>query len=358
MNNIKHLYVHIPFCKSICFYCDFVHQIYNDNIVNEYLISLKKELDFYHLNDLETIYIGGGTPSCLNNDQLDLLLSYFKEYKPLEYTIEINPETLDLNKVLILKKYGINRVSIGLQSSNDNYLKLMNRHHTYNDVVNCIKLLRDNGINNISIDIMYSLPNQDIQDLDKTLNDVLKLDVPHISLYSLTIEDNTVFKLKNYKPCDEDLEADMYEYIEDKLLSNNYIHYEVSNYCKEGYESKHNKAYWLYKDYLGIGAGASSKIGNHRYTNTFNIKDYIKDYSLKEEDLILNNDDLIFENIMMNLRIKQGINIAEFNKKYNIDLIKKLTSVLNKYESVLIVKNGQLYVKNYEILNSILVDIL
>lgn len=285
---------------------------------------------------------------------LNIILPYSNNVK--EYTIEINPESITLDKIKLFKEYGINRISIGVQSSNDELLKSLNRKHNYEDVVKAVKLLKENDLNNISVDLMYSLPNQTIDILNQTIDDILLLDVPHISLYSLTIEENTVFGKRNVQPLDEQIEADMYELIENKLTKNNYIHYEVSNYCKKGYESKHNLGYWNYDDFLGISIGASSKNGNNRYTNTNSINKYLSGDDIKDEDLKLTNEELMFENIMMSLRTIYGLNIEEFNNRYNVDFIKRYKDALNS--EYLKIVNNHLICTNLEILNNILLDFM
>ena len=239
---IKHLYIHVPFCNAICFYCDFAHRVYDFSLAEKWLERLEKEIKDNCKDRYETIYIGGGTPSCLNNDQLDRLLTLIDPYteEVKEYTIEVNPESLTIDKINIFNRHKVNRISMGVQSSDDAILKALNRKHTFNDVREAVKLLKENKLSNISVDLMYSLPDQDMDILKKAVNDILLLDVPHISLYSLTIEENSVFGKRGVKNLDEDIEADMYEYIEKVLTENGYVHYEVSNFCKEGYESRHN----------------------------------------------------------------------------------------------------------------------
>ena len=355
---IKHLYIHVPFCNAICSYCDFCHRVYDKKLVTKWLETIEKEIQDKCKDNYETIYIGGGTPTSLSIDELDKLLSFIKPYtnKVKEYTIEVNPESLDLDKIKLFNKYGINRISMGVQTSDDELLKLLNRKHTFLDVKEKIELLKDNGLNNISIDLMYSLPDQTIKTLNKTIDDFLKLDIPHVSLYSLTIEENTVFAKKGYKPLDIELEADMYELICKRLKENGYIHYEVSNFSKEGYESKHNIGYWEYEDFLGISMAASSKVGNRRWTNTFSFDEYFKDYNAKTEDIILEQNDLEFENIMMSLRMDKGLDIKKFNDRYNCDLIKKYKKGIDNSNIEII--DDKLRCKNLEILNNILLDFM
>ena len=355
---IKHLYIHVPFCNSICFYCDFAHRVYDLSLAEKWLNRLEKEIKDNCKDQYETIYIGGGTPSCLNDDQLDRLLSLIDPYidEVKEYTIEVNPESLDTDKIDIFNRHHIDRVSMGVQSSDDGILRSLNRKHTFNDAKKAVELLKKNRLSNISVDLMYSLPGQDMDILKKTIDDILSLDVPHISLYSLTIEENSVFGKKGIRNLDEDTEADMYEYIDKVLNENGYIHYEVSNFAKEGYESMHNMGYWLYEDFLGLSLGASGKVENNRYTNTRDFKKYLNDDFIRDEDLVLSVEDQKFENIMMSLRTIHGLNIEEFNKKYGCDLEKEYEKGLkNKYIKI---ENGHLICSNLELLNNVLLDFM
>ena len=307
----------------------------------------------------KTIYVGGGTPSSLNYNQLKELLSLIKPFSKEvnEYTIEINPESIDRDKIRLLKEFGINRISIGLQSSSDRLLKLMNRHHSYEDVKRVVNDLKAEGLNNISIDIIYSLPTQSMDDLKKTIDDVLALNVPHISLYSLTIEKNTIFDKLGYKNLDEEIEADMYEYIEKTLVNNNYIHYEIANFAKEGYESKHNLGYWNYDDYIGVSCGAVGKYDHKRFTYNSNVKDYIEGKDILEiEELDLKEE--AFENIMMSLRTIYGLDLKLFKDRYGIDFISEYKEALNKNKDNLVIKDNHCIVLKRAILNNILLDFM
>lgn len=360
MMKIKHLYLHVPFCNHICSYCDFCHLIYNEKIAKKWLQRLAKEIATLKNLDLETIYIGGGTPSCLSVCEL---VNLFELLKPLnkhviEYTVEINPESLDEEKVLIFKKYGVNRASIGLQTSNESLLKLLNRKHNFFDVLRSVELLKKYGINNISIDVMYSLPKQSIDDLKKTLDDVLSLKITHVSLYSLTIEENTLFKHKGFKPLDDEIEADMYEYIVKKLTENNFHQYEVANFSLKNFESKHNMGYWLYEDFIGLSLGASSKIGNVRYDNTRSINEYFIQEDIKKEILNLDKKDMMFENIMMNLRLSKGMNILDFNKKYQVDFLSYYSKEIEKVKNLISIEKNYVKVNNLALLNDVLVEFI
>ena len=355
---IKHLYLHVPFCKSICYYCDFCHRVYADTIAQRWLDTVRREIEEECHDQYETIYIGGGTPTALSSVQLDTLLSYLDPYtsEVIEYTIEVNPESLDEEKAEIFRKHHISRISMGIQSSDDEMLKYLNRKHTFNDAKEKIEMLRRYGFDNISGDLMYSLPGQDMAMLNKTIDDILSLDLKHISLYSLTIEENSVFGKKGISNLDEDSEADMYEFIEKRLTEKGYIHYEVSNYAKEGYESKHNLSYWNYEDFLGISMGASSKVGEHRYTKTRSFERYFKDKNSLDEDLHLSKEDMEFEHIMMSLRTIFGLDINRFNNIYDTDLLQKYAK--GAANPAIRIENGRMICTDMEILNHVLLDFM
>ena len=358
MTRIKHLYLHVPFCKSICYYCDFCHRIYDEKIADKWLEVVKSEIEEECRDAYETIYIGGGTPTALSSVQLNTLLTCLDPYasNAKEYTIEVNPESLDEEKIEIFANHHINRISMGIQSSDDEMLKKLNRKHSFEDVKDKIKLLKDHGFDNISGDLMYSLPGQDMAMLNKTIDDILSLDLRHISLYSLTIEENSVFGKKEISNLDEDSEADMYEHIEKRLTEKGYIHYEVSNYAKEGYESKHNLSYWNYEDFLGISMGSSSKVGEHRYTKTRSFERYFKDKNSLDEDLILSKDDREFEHIMMSLRTIYGLDINRFNNIYGTDLLQKYAT--GAANPAMRIENGRMICTDMEILNHVLLDFM
>ncbi|MBQ1534857.1 MAG: radical SAM family heme chaperone HemW [Erysipelotrichaceae bacterium] len=358
MTRIKHLYVHVPFCKSICYYCDFCHCIYDESIAKQWLERLKKEIEETCLDQYETIYIGGGTPTALSCEQLDVLLNLVDPYASSvkEYTIEVNPESLDEEKARIFRKHHVNRISMGVQTSDDRLLKNLNRHHTFEDVKKRIAMLRRNGFENISVDLMYSLPDQTMDCLEQSIDDVVSLNVEHISLYSLTIEENTVFGKKGIKNLDEDTEADMYELIVQKLMDRDYIHYEVSNFARDGRISMHNMGYWNYDDFLGVSMGAAGKIGSNRYTNTRDLKRYLNEEDIRDENLYLKTDEMAFENIMMSLRTIYGLDIEEFNRKYDCDLLKKYKKGVEN-PSILIT-DGRMICTDLSILNRVLLDFM
>ena len=294
------------------------------------LKAIEKEInERYKGEKINTIYIGGGTPNSLSDEQLEKLLKMLNRinlYKRYEYTIECNIELLTLSQINIFKKYGINRVSLGVQTFNKDFLGFLNRHHTVDEVFEKVKMLKDNGINNINVDLIYAIPGETLKDLEKDLDTYLKLDIPHISTYSLIIEPNTVLNNMNIEPIDEDLDYEMYMLINKKL--SNYYHYETSNFAKKGFESKHNLNYWNNERYYGFGMGASGYINNTRYDNTRGLNKYLQgNYINEEENLSLN--ETIENEFILGFRKIDGINIDDFKEKYNIslldiDIVKKL----------------------------------
>lgn len=354
---MKAVYLHVPFCDSICAYCDFCRIITNEDTKRKWMTQIIKEIKQKNIYEVDTLYFGGGTPSSLACDQFEKIASSFNVRK--EFTVECNPESLDLEKIQLYKKLGVNRISLGVQTFNDRLLEIINRKHRKEDIFQVIRLLKENGINNISIDLMYALPEQSLEDIKKDLEIFLDLDIKHLSIYSLQIEENSIFGRQNLKPVDEDIEADMYELICKTMEKAGYLHYEISSFCKPGYHSKHNLAYWQDEDFIGLGCGASGKENNVRYDNTCSLKTYIESganpYIYEETQ-----KDKAFNAIMMALRTTFGLDVQKWNQRYDQDFIKKYQSILDKYHDVLKLENGILYPSReaMEILNTILVDFL
>ncbi len=312
---MKAVYVHIPFCNKICSYCDFCKVYYNKLWVNNYLDSLSREIDQrYHGEMIDTIYIGGGTPSSLDIDELKKLFSILKKIKTnyKEFTIEVNLDSLTKEKIDLFKENKINRVSIGIESFDEDNLTFLNRKLTNLDLINYLKQV---GITNINVDLIYALPNENLKVLANDLDKILELDIPHISTYSLIIEPNT--KISSLKNIDEDLDYEMYKMICDKLKD--YHHYEISNFSKLGYESKHNLTYWHNLNYYGFGASASGYINNIRYTNTKSITEYINNFHEIEHEIINERTDMENE-VILGLRLLEGIDITKFKAKFNKDI--------------------------------------
>ena len=328
---IKSVYIHIPFCDTICSYCDFCKFIKNEEWIEKYLIVLEKEIKSkYEGEIINTIYIGGGTPSCLNIENLNKLFNIIKIFntsKTLEFTFECNIENITKDKLELLYNNGVNRLSIGIQTFNNKYLNFLNRNHNKDDIFNKINLAKKIGFKNINIDLIYGIPNQTLEELNSDIDQFLKLDITHISTYSLIIEPNTKVFIDDYKNIDEDLDYEMYKLICDKLKNNGYNHYEISNFSKEGYESKHNLTYWDNNEYYGFGLGASGYINNIRYDNTRSFNEYLNDEYIKEFHELEKNETMENEFILGFRKIK-GINKESFKNKYNKDI--KNIEVVNK----------------------------
>lgn len=363
-NKPAYLYLHVPFCHTICAYCDFCHLVYSQTNAEKWLQALEKEIADKNIrHDLKTIYIGGGTPSCLSAKELNHLLCLLDPYASSvrEYTIEINPETLDEEKAEILEAHHVNRASIGFQSSDPSLLKLMGRHHDLKMIAETMHLLRKHGIENISLDLMYSLPTQTMDMLKQSLQDALSLKPEHLSLYSLTIEENTAFGKKGYHHLDDDTEADMYEFICHVLPAYGFHQYEVSNFAQTGYESIHNSAYWNYRDFYGIGMGASGKEGFLRYDNTRSLKEYLSD-PLRRTEIPLSEKDAMFEMLMMGIRFRKGMDLTLFEETFHNSFAeiygKKAESLIQKGLIEYRDHHIRCTDRGYEIMNSVLVEFM
>lgn len=347
MNKPLSLYIHIPFCQRICDYCDFSKLQYFRFIAEKYLIALKKQIDLEVDNkDLKTIYVGGGTPTCLEDDLFLKLLDILKPFtkKVIEYTFEANPESLSFNKLKMMKEYGVNRISLGVESTDDNVLKAINRSHSYQDVIDAVNRIKEVGITNFNIDLILGLPNVSMKMLEKDIDNILKLNPNHISTYSLTIHPHTVFYLNKVDEPSEDFSYEAYKMIHQKLLDNGYIHYEVSNFSKENYQSQHNFTYWKNERYYGIGLGASGYINNTRYKNTTNLDKYLKCQFIKEEEIVTLKDEEEYF-IMLNLRTNEGVDLDIYNKLYNKDLLRTRKDVIEQY-----IKGNYLYISHQKLI--------
>ena len=329
---MKAVYIHIPFCNQICSYCDFCKVYYDKKWINNYLDSLSKEIDKRYKGELiDTIYIGGGTPSSLDTSELNKLFSILKKIKTnyTEFTIEVNLDSLTKEKIDLFKKNNINRVSIGIESFNQDNLAFLNRKLVNLELINYLKEV---GITNINADLIYALPNETLEMLESDLDKLLELDIPHISTYSLIIEPNT--KISKLNNIDEELDYKMYKLICDKLKD--YHHYEISNFSKPGYESKHNLTYWKNENYYGFGVGASGYIDNIRYTNTKSIIEYINNFHEIEKEILSEKVDMENE-VILGLRLLEGISLSKFKEKYHKDLnqVFKIDKLLENKELLL-----------------------
>ncbi|MCQ2802138.1 MAG: radical SAM family heme chaperone HemW [Bacilli bacterium] len=361
---VKSLYIHIPFCQKICDYCDFTKLQYFHNFAVSYLNSLEKDLkDNVPILEFETIYVGGGTPTVLEDELLEKLLILLKPYAKnvKEYTFETNPETLTKHKVELLSRYGVNRVSIGVESTNDEILKAINRGHTFADVVNSVSLLRENNINNINLDLILGLPNVSEKMLKKDLENILSLNPDHISTYSLTVHEHTVFYLNRIEEPDNDYSRHLYDLVHETLINHDYEHYEVSNFAKPGKKSEHNLTYWRNEEYYAAGLGASGYVDDIRYKNTTNFSKYIENNFEKEIEKVTLKDKFEYQ-IMLNLRTFEGLDLSRVRNIYNKDIYKEKQSTIDKYiNNGYLIKQGNILKATYEgmmILDQIIVDLI
>ena len=346
---IKSCYIHIPFCKKICSYCDFCKIFYNEKQIDKYLTALEKEIDnTYKGEHLETIYIGGGTPSSLSIDELKRL-----------FTIECNFDTTTKEKLDLFKEYGINRLSFGIESINEDNLKLLDRESKKEEIIEKINYAKSIGFNNINVDLMYALPNETLEVLNKDIDFILSLDIEHISTYSLIIEEHTKLYINKTTNINEELDEKMYKLICEKLKENNYHHYEISNFSKENKYSKHNTCYWNNDEYYGFVLGASSYINNYRNTNTRSISEYLKGNYIKEKELVTIEDKEKYE-ILLNLRKSEGISLGKFKNLYSVDFLDKYNIEYLLKNNFLKLDNDKLYISEdkWYISNEIIVKII
>jgi len=338
------LYIHIPFCKKKCAYCDFISFSGKEKLIEEYINSLKKEINNYKINKqnylIETIYFGGGTPSYIESkyiiDILQELKQKFNISKSAEITIEINPGTVDEQKLKDYYNSGINRISFGLQSTKSELLKLVGRIHSYSSFLDAYNLARKIGFKNINVDLMIGLPVQTLEDVKKDLERVTELKPEHISVYSLIVEEGTVIeqRINNkelYLP-QEELERKMYWKVKNTLEEKGYKHYEISNFAKPRFESKHNLSCWNQEEYIGFGLAAHSYIDNKRYSNAENLEEYNKN---DEEDTrttheVQTREDKMKEYMLLNLRKIEGVKISDFKNKFVDNPIYLYRESLNK----------------------------
>ena len=337
--NTLSLYVHIPFCNSKCNYCAFISMVATNDDKTRYFKALLEEIKLQSKNyrkdyTVSSIYIGGGTPSCLDyyyiRDLLSLIYKNFAVKNTAEITIELNPNSADKTKIREYILSGVNRFSIGLQSTNPKILKTMGRTHTVNDFVNTVNAIREYGIKNISADIIIGYPNQKMADIKDTITFLTKLEIPHISSYMLQVEDGTPLKLMvdngALEPADDDTVISMYNYVHETLAKAGYSRYEFSNFAKPTFESYHNSTYWQRKDYLGVGLAAHSYINGVRFSNTEYIIKYVSTIESKQEVPVessreLSVDEQKEEFIMLSLRTKDGIDLSKYKEVFGENLV-------------------------------------
>lgn len=354
------IYIHIPFCVSKCFYCDFISFANREDMYKIYiealLLEIKNSSTEYKYYEIQTIFIGGGTPTVIDYNYIIKIMENVKLYynisEQAEVTIESNPGTIYYKQLLALKNSGINRVSMGLQASQNRLLKKLGRIYTYEEFVESFNLLREAQFDNINIDLMFSLPEQTIMDWEETLSNVIELNPEHISAYSLIIEEGTPFghmyDQNELLLPDEYIDRQMYYKAKEVLKQNGYIHYEISNFAQNQLESRHNIVYWQQREYIGFGLGAHSYINKMRFHNTYNIDKYIKFSYLKQnitEDIEKNDIlDEYAEYMFLGLRLIKGISKYEFKLKFNKNIYDIYGKQLNECKALKLIKeeNGNL----------------
>lgn len=333
------LYIHIPFCSSKCNYCDFNSYAGKLHCADEYFNSMEKEIEMYYGkmsgNLINTIFIGGGTPSCVDEKYISSILSgcraNFNMADVCEVTIESNPGTLDMEKLTLYRHAGINRISIGLQAYQRNLLEYLGRKHSPQDFISAIEMSKRAGFSNINADVIFGVPEQTMKDWKETLMVLVNSDIPHISAYSLKIEEGTKFgdmlERGELFEVEDELDRDMYHYAIEYLKENGFNQYELSNFAKPGYECRHNLTYWKRIDYLGLGAGAHSLLKNTRFSNEYSIEEYIKciNHGKKpvNEQYTVDLQERMSEYMFLGLRMTQGVSNSEFRDMFKQDMFEK-----------------------------------
>lgn len=370
------MYVHIPFCKRKCYYCDFVSFSNKDSKVEEYIESVRKEIELQKIkSEITTIYFGGGTPSYIESKYIKVLMEEIQKKNVsanAEITIEVNPGTVTMEKLKDYINSGINRLSIGLQCIQLELLNQIGRIHNFEQFLETYKMAREVGFKNINVDLMLGLPNQRISDLKESLEKVIELQPEHISVYSLIVEDGTPIanKIENneLELPEEELERNMYWYVKNTLELNGYKHYEISNFAKEGYESRHNLNCWKQREYIGVGIAAHSYRDITRYSNTENIGEYIR--NVQKENIernriiheIQKEDDTKREYMLLGLRQIEGVKISEFKNKFGDNPIYLFRNELKKLtdENLINVDEDRIYLtsKGIDLANQVWMEFI
>ena len=350
------IYIHIPFCKRKCFYCDFCSFECNENTHKEYIKALINEIRAFNVDEdmvIKTLYVGGGTPSFIDESYIEQVIEVLKEKyifdDKIEATIEVNPGTANKEKIKKYKDIGFNRISIGLQSTNDRLLSLIGRIHNYNEFEETFNIARDVGFKNINVDLMVGLPTQTIEDVEESINKIINKNPEHISVYSLILEEGTKLeKMVNsneFELPDEDTERKMYWLVKKALENKGYEHYEISNFAKKGLYSRHNTDCWKQKEYLAFGLAAHSYLNNKRYSNTTNLNEYIEKnlngIPCRIVEEVQDKKTKMNEFVILGLRMINGFSIKNFNEKFEVDFLEEYKNELNK-----LIKMGLILIKN------------
>ncbi|MEA2095495.1 MAG: radical SAM family heme chaperone HemW [Candidatus Cloacimonadota bacterium] len=338
---ISYVYIHVPFCLRKCNYCSFFSVEFSKKASSKFVKYLIKEITLfkqkYNIKP-KTIYFGGGTPSLLNAEQINSIVSQFDITEEEEITFECNPININNEFAEGLTSTQINRISLGAQSFLDDELKILGRLHKADEINNAYKILCDRGYKNISLDLIYGLPNQTKEDVEFSLDEIIKLDPEHISTYCLSLEENVpLFSLVDQIPTDEKV-AEFYYLIRNKLVFAGFDHYEISNFAKTGFESKHNLCYWNDEHYLGFGPSAAGYVGNVRYTNPANFEEYynmLNESKIMQKQTILKNNEHEKEYIFLGLRKATGLNLQKFEDKFKTNFTEKYNKVIQKFNNLL-----------------------
>ncbi len=318
------LYVHIPYCIRKCNYCDFTS--FKNEDKSEYIKALCDEIDTYKGRGLrlDTVFFGGGTPSLLAADEFEVITSHIKDSfdldRDFEFTLEANPKTLTEEKLTAYISCGVNRISLGLQSIHENELKILGRIHNFEEFLSTYNMVKESGIHNINVDLMYGIPDQSLVSFEKTLRTVLSLDPTHVSVYGLILEENTpLFKMKDkLRLPTEDEECYMYSMATSVMSEFGFIHYEVSNYCKSGKECRHNLKYWRDEEYVGVGLSAYSYLDSYRFGNTASLHEYISGRREAYREAV-DSEGEAYEYVMLRTRLKEGFSLEDYEKRFGKD---------------------------------------
>ena len=365
---MKGLYIHLPFCRQKCSYCDFISFTNHVPDIDAYLKVLEQEMEEYRGTPVDTVFLGGGTPSILSGPQLGFLLQgvrrIFKIDQNAEITIEANPKTLSPEKIKVLLSNGVNRLSLGVQSFVDQELKTIGRIHDAKTAYTTVCMARDLGFNNINLDLMMALPGQTLKSLRQTVETALSLKPEHLSCYSLILEEGTPL-YKQYQEGKvtlpkEDTDREMYHFICKRLKENGYEQYEISNFSKSGKQCRHNLKYWQCEQYIGVGIAAHSYLDHRRFANTSDFKEYLSGRFHSEDRQELSNGDEMAEFMIMGLRMLKGVNIQEFERRFNIAIEEQFGGVSAKHvKNGFLAKEGDHYfltAKGMDVSNTILCD--
>jgi len=358
------LYIHIPFCGDICTYCDFAKVFYRKDLADRYLERLAAELKSLPQEPMRTIFIGGGTPSVLSLGQLRRLMAMCRPFcgkGTLEFSVEVNPESMDDDKLDCLLEGGVSRLSVGAQTFNDDLLERIHRRHKAKDALRLIKRAKEKGMRSVSVDLMYGLPDQIIDDCRHDLDVLASLPVDHVSYYDLILEEGTILSYEGAGSIDDWDDWQINRIIDETLARMGFAKYEISNYAKQGHQSLHNSAYWHYDNYYGVGVGATGKIDDTMYTHSRALGKYLRGEDVVTKE-VLTKEETMFNHVMMSLRLSEGLDLAAFKERYGIDALEHYAVAVEKNirEGRLIVADHHLHAsrEGLYVLNDILVDFL